>query len=152
MQWKHLSSPCPYKFVSQPSAGKTMPTTFFIINELLMVFKNSAITITKQCYCGTLTDLCTTKRKCLAKQMRSVIMWLTLSSKCCALWTIPHTVHTLFGSLKEALIGHWFRAEKDIVAVVLQWLQQQTRELSWEEIHLLVCQWDACLSTHWACF
>jgi hypothetical protein len=81
-----------------------------------------------------------------------ILMWLTLPSKCCALCIIPHKVHILFGSLKEVLKGHWFRVDKDIVAMVLQWFQHQPRELCWEQILLMVCQWDTCLSAHWVNF
>lgn len=110
MQRKHLSSPCHYEFMSQSPAGKIMLTAFFMINELLLlVFKNSAIITKKQCYCGTLTVLCTPRRSGFAKQMRGTI---TLSSTCPALCITPHIVHVIWlpqGSTERPLIQGWQR-------------------------------------------
>jgi hypothetical protein len=44
------------------------------------------------------------------------------------------------------------KALKDIKAAVMQWFQQQSRELFVKEIHQLVHQYDACLKCPWEQF
>jgi hypothetical protein len=54
----------------------------------------------------------------------------------------------VFGPLKIAQKSCRFRSDKDVKTTVVQWFQQQPKELFVEVIHRLVCEWDACFSAH----
>jgi hypothetical protein len=57
----------------------------------------------------------------------------------------------VFSPLKKVLKGHRFGSDEDMKTTLVQWFQQQPKELYVEGIHLLVHLWNACL-THGDCF
>jgi hypothetical protein len=130
----------------------------------MLAFKDPVITIHTQHYCGILWDLQTT----ISMLTRDLIM---LHGSACPY--VAHTVQDILHSmcwkvldhppynpdlsrvtsmclapLKKVLMGHVFGSDEDVKAALVQWFQQQPRELCAEWICGLVLQWDACLSVH----
>jgi hypothetical protein len=54
----------------------------------------------------------------------------------------------MFGPLQKTPKDQRFILDEDVKAVVVKWFQHQPRMYFEEEIHQLLHQWDACLSTH----
>lgn len=93
MQWEHPSFAWAEKSESHPSWGRSRHFNLHINGAFTLEFKDAAITINAQNYCGTLQDLHTAiKKKCSSTLIICVTMWLAPSSTTCTrCWTISHT-------------------------------------------------------------
>jgi hypothetical protein len=89
-----------------------------------LLFKDPDVTISAQCCCGALWDVCATiKEKCPSMLMRGCHMSRRCSSRCglhCPGYAMRRVDFHCVQQLKKVLSGCRFRSDKDIKVAVVQ--------------------------------
>jgi histone-lysine N-methyltransferase SETMAR len=167
MQWKHLDSPPPRKFRTQPSAGKLMATVFWDIEGLLLLeWMPNKTTITGTTYAQTLRNLrCAIKEKRRGKLTRGVLLLhdnapshtsriakaAVAENKFQELNHPPYSPDLapsdffLFRNMKKPLRGRRFQTDEEVKAAVIEWFEGQEKPFFENGLKSLKSKWEKCV-------
>lgn len=167
MQWKHLDSPPPRKFRTQPSAGKVMATIFWDTEGVILIdYLPPKTTVTGQYYAGVLRRLRdAVKEKRRGKLSKGVLILhdnapahssqlAQQAIRECNFTQLPHPPYSpdlapsdfyLFRHFKKFLRGRKFNDDNELKAASEQWLGGQNKEFFQTGLISVVEKWKKCI-------
>ena len=165
MQWKHVDSPPPRKFRSQPSAGKIMATIFWDSSGVLLIdYMAHKTTITGQYYAGLINQLREAiKEKRRGKLSKGVLLLhdnapvhasrvAQAAIQQCGFEQLSHPPYSpdlapsdfyLFRLLKKELRGKRFADDNELKVATEQWLESRGEDFYLRGIKELEKRWQS---------
>lgn len=167
MQWKHIDSPPPVKFRTQPSAGKVMATIFWDSEGMLLIdYMPAKTTITGLYYSGVLGKLHEAiKNKRRGKLMRGPLLLhdnapVHMSHvaqgalRDYGFQQLPHPPYSpdlapsdfyLFRNLKKELRGKRFACDEEVKAATEAYFDSVSKDFYFSGITETFGRWQKCI-------